>query len=258
MTTYFTFSSPFLIGKTRHAAGVRFLNDSYGLWSNQTFYAQYAYRQRLGKGTLSAGVELGFLNVIFNGDSTNLDQLGESDYHNSSDQAIPLGEASGMSFDMSLGVYYRTATWWAGASYGHLTQPHVDLSTQSSSEGTEMTLRGTMYVTGGYRFKVKNRNVALVPSAMLQTDFRSWDLNLTLMTEFKDRYRAGLGYRVGANVCVLLGVEIVNGLQLGYTYELPTSKLLLESYGSHEIFLAYGFDVLRPKRTNKYKSIRYL
>ena len=84
------------------------------------------------------------------------------------------------------------------------------------------------------------------------------DVNLTLMCDFKDRYRWGLGYRIAGSVNILLGVDIISGLQLGYSCELPTNKLLLESYGSHEIYLAYGFDILKPKRTNKYKSIRYL
>jgi hypothetical protein len=53
-------------------------------------------------------------------------------------------------------------------------------------------------------------------------------------------------------------MDIISGLQIGYTYELPTSKLIYESYGSHELYLAYGFDILKPKRTNKYKSVRYL
>ena len=35
MTTYFCFSSPFVIGKTKHGAGVRFMNDRYGLFTNQ-------------------------------------------------------------------------------------------------------------------------------------------------------------------------------------------------------------------------------
>ena len=259
MSTYFNFSSPFLIGKTKHAAGVRFLNDSYGLWSNQTFHVQYAYRHKIGKGYLSAGIELGFLNIKFSGDSVNLSQLGESEYHSDNDPVIPAGEASGMSFDLGAGVYYNTNRWWAGISYAHITQPKAELTTQSATEGSELKVRGTMYAHGGYKFVLKsNRDFALIPSAFLMTDFRSWDLNLNLMTEFKERYRWGLSYRVAANVAVLLGVEIVSGLNLGYTYELPTSKLLLESYGSHEVYLSYGFDILRPRRTNRYKSIRYL
>ena len=42
MTTYFSFSSPFVIGKTSHGAGVRFMNDRYGLFTNQALHLEYA------------------------------------------------------------------------------------------------------------------------------------------------------------------------------------------------------------------------
>ena len=253
MSTWFSFSSPFVIGKTSHGAGIRFLNDRYGLFTTQSLYAQYAYRLKLGKGYLSVGVDLGFVNVGFKGDSVNLSQMGD-EYHDANDQAIPVGSKSGMKFDMCLGLYYTTSTWWVGASYSHLTRPAIDWSDGANGAQQVVTLVGTMYVTGGYHFRLKNyREWVLTPSAMVMSDFASWDMNLTLMCDYKDRYRWGLGYRIMGSVNILLGVDIISGLQLGYSCELPTNKLLLESYGSHEIYLAYGFD-----RTNKYKSIRYL
>lgn len=253
MSTWFTFCSPFVIGKTRHGAGVRFLNDRFGLFTNQAFYAQYAYRQKLGKGYLSVGVDLGFVNVGFRGDSVNLKEM-EDEYHDADDDAIPQGSKSGMKFDMALGIWYSTPIWWVGASYNHLTRPKVDWDDYS-----DVKLVGTMYVTGGYHFRLKNnRDWMLTPSAMVMSDFVSWDVNLTLMCDYKDRYRWGLGYRIDGSVNILLGVDIIAGLQLGYSCELPTNKLMLESYGSHELYLSYGFDILKPKRTNKYKSIRYL
>lgn len=253
MSTWFSFSSPFVIGKTRHGAGVRFLNDRYGLFTTQSLYAQYAYRQKLGNGYLSIGIDLGFVNVGFKGDSINLKEMGD-DYHEATDESVPTGNKSGMKFDMGIGLYYSTPTWWVGASYSHLTRPTVDWD-----EYTAMSVVGTMYVTGGYHFRLKDyKEWVLTPSAMVMSDFVSWDINLTLMCDFKDRYRWGLGYRIAGSVNILLGIDIITGLQLGYSCELPTNKLLLESYGSHEIYLAYGFDILKPKRTNKYKSIRYL
>ena len=252
MSTWFSFSSPFVIGKTHHGAGVRFLNDRYGLFTTQSFYVQYAYRQRLGKGYLSIGVDLGFVNVGFRGDSVNLSQMGD-EYHES-DASIPTASKSGMNFDMVLGLYYATPVWWVGASYSHLLRPTIDWD-----EYSQVRLTGTMYVVGGYHFRLKdNRDWVLTPSAMVMSDFASWDVNLTLMCDYRDRYRWGLGYRIAGSVNILLGVDIISGLQLGYSCELPTNKLLLESYGSHEIYLSYGFDILKPKRTNKYKSVRYL
>ena len=258
MSTWFSFGSPFVIGKTSHGAGIRFLNDRYGLFTTQSLYAQYAYRQKLGKGYLSVGVDLGFVNVGFKGDSVNLSKMGD-DYHETTDEAIPTGSKSGMKFDLGVGLYYSTSTWWVGASFSHLTRPRIDWSDGATGVEQVVTLMGTMYVTGGYRFRLKNfREWVLTPSAMVMSDFASWDVNLTLMCDYKDRYRWGLGYRIMGSVNVLLGVDIISGLQLGYSCELPTNKLMLESYGSHEIYLAYGFNILKPKRTNKYKSIRYL
>ena len=254
MTTYFSFSSPFVIGKTKHGAGVRFMNDRYGLFTNQVLHVQYAYRQRLGKGYLSVGADLGFVNVGFKGDSVNLDQLSASDYFDVNDEAIPKGSKSGMTFDMALGLYYTTGVWWVGASYSHLTQPRVEWD-----EYTEVRLRGTLYVAGGYNFRFKHhKEWQLKPSLMMMTDFASWDINMSLLCEYKDKYRWGLGYRIAGSVNILLGIDIVSGLQLGYSCELPHNKLLLESFGTHEIYLAYGFNILKPKRTNKYKSVRYL
>lgn len=258
MTTYFSFSSPFTIGKTMHGAGVRFVNDRFGLFSNQSLYAGYAYKLRLGKGYLSVGAEFGFLNLSFAVDSVDLGD-GNDDYHVGSDEAVPNAAggnekgASGMGFDLGVGVYYSATSWWAGASYGHVTNPTLEWSDKSS-----VRVRGTLYVAGGYNWRLKNRDWMLMPSAMLQTDFRGWDLNLTMLAQVKERFRFGLGYRIAGSVNVLLGVDIISGLQLGYTYELPANGLLKESYGSHELYLAYGFNVLKPKRTNKYKSVRYL
>ena len=138
MSTWFTFHSPFVIGKTRHGAGVRFLNDRFGLFRTQSLYAQYAYRQKLGNGYLSAGLDLGFVNVGFKGDSINLSQMGD-DYHEATHESVPTGNKSGMKFDMGIGLYYCTPTWWVGASYSHLTRPTIKWD-----EYTEVTLVGTM------------------------------------------------------------------------------------------------------------------
>jgi hypothetical protein len=115
-----------------------------------------------------------------------------------------------------------------------------------------------MYVVGGYNWQLKDKDWMLLPSMMLQTDFKSWDVNMTLLAQLKKRYRFGLGYRLAGSVNVLLGMDIINGLQIGYTYELPANALLKESFGSHELYLSYGFNILRPRNTNRIKSVRYL
>ncbi|MBQ7192676.1 MAG: PorP/SprF family type IX secretion system membrane protein [Paludibacteraceae bacterium] len=262
MTTYFTVAVPFPIAKTKHAAGVRFLNDMYGLFSNQSFHVQYAYRHQLGKGYIAAGIDIGFANISFDAKKVNIDSIAQANdggYHKgtSEDEAIPTSTGSsgvnGMGFDLGLGLYYSAPTWWASVSYSHLTQPKIHWSDQ-----TYMTMHGTLYVAGGYNWRLHNPKWVLKPSLMMMTDFTFWDINLNLLAEVKNRYRFGAGYRIAGSVNFLLCMDIINGLQLGYTYELPANRLIRATYGSHELFLAYAFSIVKPKRTNKYKSVRYL
>lgn len=262
MTTYFTVSAPFHIANTKHGAGVRFLNDIYGLFSNQSFHVEYAYRHKLGNGYLSAGIDLGFANISFKADKVNLDSIAnleQDGFHHkaSDDPAIPVASGkdgvTGMSFDMALGLYYKAPQWWASVSYSHVNRPKVEWSDRAF-----MTLIGTMYLAGGYNWRLPGKDWTLKPSAMLMTDFAAWDINLSLLAEVKQRYRFGAGYRILGSVNLLFSADIISGLQLGYTYELPANRLIKGSYGAHEIFLAYQLDILKPKRTNRYKSIRYL
>jgi hypothetical protein len=142
-----------------------------------------------------------------------------------------------------------------------VTQPYIEWKSQQTQTENVVgvTLIGTMYVHGGYNWRLKhNKDFVMQPSMLVQTDFREWDVTLAWMTEYKERYRWGLSYRVLANVGVYLGIDIISGLALNYCYELPTSKLLIESWGSHELYLAYQFNILGPKRNNRYKSVRYL
>ena len=136
------------------------------------------------------------------------------------------------------------------------------------SDKATVDVVGTFYLAGGYNWRLKNKDWVLMPSVMLSLGgskdeddkvvYNAWDVNLTFLAQAYDRYRFGLGYRIAGSVNVLFAVDIVSGLELGYTYELPANGLIRESYGSHEVFLAYGFNVLKPKRTNRYKSVRYL
>lgn len=263
MTTYVTFSSPFKIKKTKHAAGVRFLNDRAGLWTNQALHAQYAYKHAIGKGTLSVGVELGFLNVGFRGDSVNISQIasafgGNEGYFQDNDQYIPTKAVSGMGFDMGVGVWYTATNWYAGLNYTHLTQPKISWMYSDNKEYKTKAV-GALFLVGGYNYRFKRaKQWQLKPSMMVMTDFRNWDINMTMLADYKDKYRFGLGYRLLGSVNLLASIEIFSGFQIGYTWEIQTSKLMTEGYGSHEIYIAYGFNILQQKRTNKYKSIRYL
>ena len=114
---------------------------------------------------MSVGADLGFINLSFAVDSVNLKDVAElvqeHAYHNATDNAIPESSGqngvSGMGFDMGVGVYYATSTWWAGVSYGHVTQPVLEWSDQ-----TEVPVRGSFYAAGGYNWRLRDKKWVLM------------------------------------------------------------------------------------------------
>ena len=51
---------------------------------------------------------------------------------------------------------------------------------------------------------------------------------------------------------------MLNGLSIGYADDLPASKIITASHGSHELFLSYEFGLSFGKKDKKYKSVRIL
>jgi hypothetical protein len=63
---------------------------------------------------------------------------------------------------------------------------------------------------------------------------------------------------VGGAMSALLGIELLNGIMVGYSYDLELSPLLKYNSGSHEITVRYCFDLSLDKSPQKYESIRFL
>lgn len=249
-TTLFTVNTPFKIGKTHHAAGIQFINDMFGVFANQQINAQYTYKFKFQYGTLSVGANIGVLNLICYGDSI---KMVESDYHTENDPAIPQGTQSGIGFDLSAGIYFSNAAWFAGVSILHAPGADIKLG-----DKYDFKINQAMTAVGGYNIKLPNNNYQLKPSALLYTDFVSWQAQISLLLDYKNKYWGGLAYSIQDAVSFSFGAEIIDGLQLGYCFDLPTSSMIRATHGSHELYLSYDFNIFKPKYNQKHKSIRLL
>lgn len=249
-TTLFTVNTPFKIGKTHHAAGIQFVNDIFGIFANQQINAQYAYKFKFEYGTLSIGANIGVLNLICYGDSV---KMVESDYHTENDPAIPQGTQSGVGFDLSAGVYFSNAVWYAGVSILHAPGAEIKLG-----DKYDFKINQAMTAVGGYNIKLPNANYQLKPSALLYTDFVSWQAQISLLLDYKNKFWGGLAYSIQDAVSFSFGAEIIDGLQLGYCYDLPASSMIRATHGSHELYISYDFNIFKPKYNQKHKSIRLL
>ena len=251
-TTEFSINSPFRIGKINQGIGLKFLNDKVGLFTNQSAHLQYAYKKKIGAGNLSIGADLGFESIGFRGDSVHAISIG--DYHDLiSDTEIPKTAVVGTSFDMSLGVFYSTPKYYTGISYLHLNNPVINWG-----DLNKFKQYGSLFITGGYNWVLPDSKYTFKPTTLLKTDFSSLQFDLTVRMEYDSKYWGGLSYRLQDAVVFLVGINVGSGLSIGYSYDLPTTKIITVSSGSHELMLMYSFAYVFGKRNSKYKSIRIL
>lgn len=230
--------------------GINIISDELGYEKNSWVSLAYAYKIGLSFGTLGIGLSAGVYSKSINGEWYIPEYNGV--YGSTSDPGIPQGEVSQMAFDIGLGLYLKANNYFAGASVTHVNQAAILFDGEAS---TYMTRH--YYLSGGYNIKLPDPLFELRSLFLFKTDIASWQIDLNATVFYNEKYWGGLNYRYQDAISLLFGIELFNGMTLGYAFDLTTSAIGRYGYGSHEIFIGYSFELER-KRTRKYKSIRFL
>ena len=249
-TLVFSFGLPTKVFGLNSGIGFNIISDEIGFEKNILVSLDYAYRTKTEIGDLSFGASFGFYNMAVNGGNRWYFPTGE--LWDSSDTKYPQSEASQLAFDMGIGAFLRSKDYFIGVSATHINQPTIILSDEARTY-----LARHYYLAAGYNISLSDPLFELQPSVYMKSDGVAYQVDCLVDLVYRKRFSAGLNYRINDAVCVLLGVEMSNGLKIGYAYDLITSPLSGYTGGSHEIYLSYSFD-LGKNRIKKYKSIRYL
>ncbi|HNZ69898.1 MAG: type IX secretion system membrane protein PorP/SprF [Prolixibacteraceae bacterium] len=232
--------------------GINIISDELGPESNVLVNFAYAWRKSLSFGDLGVGVSLGMFNKSLSGEW----EIPEDDLGiytpPGSDPAIPEGEVSQVAFDAGMGVYLKSARYYLSASVTHINQASIKFSDLASTY-----LARHYYLMGGYNIKLSDPLFELRPSFLLKSDLAGWQVDLNTNVVYDDRLWGGLSYRTKDAVALLMGAELMNGLRVGYSFDLVTSAIGRYGYGSHEVFISYSVDI-EKNRSRKYKSVRFL
>lgn len=255
---FFSVNMPLTISGTKHGVGLAFSSDELGLFKSQDVLLQYSYKMKLHKGVLGLGLNIGWLSQTY--DKANADFTGNGnaaidgdDYHAQDDAYAYSGaEDNAVGFDVGVGCYYNDEKIFAGVSVAHLNSKSMNYGIDS----TLMYVPRIFYLTGGYNISLSNTLYVLKPSTQVKTDFESMQVDLSCLVEYDKKINGGLSYRMGDSFAFLIGGNLITGLTIGYSYDLPVSKMIV-SGGSHEIYLRYSFKPEFSKK-NKYKSDRIL
>lgn len=248
--TYMNIELPFSIENSKHGAGIGFLNQGIGLFTNQSIVLKYAYHKKINEKTsLSGGLNIQFNSIGFNvKDAT----TGTSDFHSPNDPAIPTGsEISDLKTDIGVGAMVKNETYLLGVALQNIVSPTYQLS------NTEYNTPMNINLVGIYNIKTISSLYLIQPSVLVKTDFATWQCELGSTIQYKEKYWGGLGYRFQDAFIFQVGMQLANGLTIGYAFDLPISSMIYTSVGSHELSLSYSFKIEFSKKQT-YKSIRHL
>ena len=255
-----TADMPFKLFNKRFGTGISLQQESLGLYRNLTADAQLSYKMKFLKGTLSFGIQVGFMNENFKGSKVILPD--DDDYHEGSDDDIPTTDLSGSSIDLGAGVFYEHKYFRAGVSLQNANSPVITFNAESGAgtneKNYEFQAGRTLYFMAGSNIQIKNTLFELIPSVLVKSDFTFTTAEATARLRYRKFLSAGVGYRYDDAVSIMLGAEFKN-FYLGYSFDYPTSAISKASSGSHEIFAGYSLKLdLSEKNRHKHKSIRIM
>jgi type IX secretion system PorP/SprF family membrane protein len=244
--------SPFNINS---GVGLDIMTEKIGFENNKRFNFAYAYRMNLPSGKLAVGASLGFINDVL--DPKWKSWQNGTIVDGSTDNAVPVGDTKGTSnsFDVGLGVLYKTEKYYVGFSSSHINKPKLNYKVT----GKTASYIPTIYqVTGGYNIQLSNPLLELAPSFYVYTDTKVSQLCLDANVIYNKKFWGGLAFRPGDAIIGMIGFELKSGVKVGYSYDFITSDIAKHSSGGHEFFLGYNFKIETEKLPQKYKSVRFL
>jgi type IX secretion system PorP/SprF family membrane protein len=249
---FFEVDAPFKLLGMQHGIGFTFFQDKLGNNTNLNPALTYALQFKMGDGTLGIGIQAGLMQSSVKSDWITPGGEGNTDKY------IPNGAGEGMPLNLAFGLFYRKDDIYFGASVINLNSPTISSPSQNPNQTATYNIPRQFYVTAGYNMQLANPVYEFKPAILLKSDGVATDMDLNLTLVYNKKFWGGVSYRTGSAIIGMIGIELIENLKVGYSYDFATSALSKESSGSHEVVLNYTFKLGVEKAPQKYKSIRFL
>jgi len=227
--------------------GLSVLNDKIGPTNTTAIYANFAYKLKINENAKLAFGLKGGVNLRSNGLSTlALDE--------SNDAAFASDVTSDVLPNFGFGLYYYTDKFYAGLSTPKLLENDFKTNTVSGSSSIASEKRHYFLIVGTV-FPITD-NVKLKPTGFMKvTEGAPMEGDITLTALFKEKLWAGVMFRTGDALGLLVGANLTDQLALGYSFDWSyTNTTFKYNAGSHELMLRYD---LIYNNAKKIRSPRY-
>ncbi len=217
-------------------AGIGFtiLNDRTGPLNRFSAYGTYSYHLGIGpKTSIAGGISAGIKNTTLN--------AGLLKFENPNDAAVAgAGYLNKLKPEMNMGLWLYSSDYFVGLSAQNIIGSELNYSQKVDNDTiTHGKLVPHMFLTAGYKYFLTD-DITFLPSVLfkyISSSPFSFDVNTKF--QYRDVIWAGASYRYQDSWSALIGVNISNSVNIGYSYDVTTSKLNTVSNGSHEIMIGF-------------------
>ena len=227
--------------------GASVINDKIGPVNMTSLSADFSYKIKLGKkANFAFGIKAAL--AMLNGNINSL-EVADAD-----DEIFVQNINARMMPNFGFGMYYYTDKYYVGLSTPKLLEN--SFVKEEIMTGTKVggEIRHYFFIAGAI-FDINN-SLKVKPSTFVKyTGNAPLEADITANFIYNDKVSAGLMFRTGDAVGLLLGMNLSKKLLVGYSFDWSYSiNTITYNKGSHEIMLQYDFSLL-PK--TKVMSPRY-
>jgi len=232
--------------------GAYVFNDRNGIMSRTGILAAYAYHMELGKSNGTPNyLSLGLAATVY---QYAIDLNGNLLLHDINDDFLNNYDRVVIIPDFNFGASYTTSKYYVGFAMSCLSRGSLLFMSSGDNKNSEL---GYYFLTGGYKIGFPgNRDFELEPSVLIKSSdmvFKSAQMDLTARVYYKSDYWAGLSYRTGDAIILLLGLKYDRFI-FAYAFDMTLTAIRKQSFGSHELTMAikFGESARRYKWINAY------
>jgi len=217
-----------------HGVGLTMVNDKTGLYNRFTADISYAYHLGLNATTnIAAGFSAGISRVGY--DRSKATPIDPTDPL----VAANAGEINKIRPDLNAGLWLYSANYFIGLSAQQIIPQKIKFIDDTNNMGNLQVPH--LFATAGYRLLL-NEDINAIPSVMFKYVNSSptspqFDFNIKL--QYRDLCWAGASYRLNDGYAGMIGVNVGNTFNVGYSYDFTTSRLNTASRGTHEIIIGF-------------------
>jgi len=219
----------------RHSAGLTFQRETFGPQFVNTAYGTYSHKIRTGhESFLSLGIQAGLFNSVTDWSMVDFVMHEEDPAYGHNERW------KSNKFDANLGAHFQAENFYIGVSARHLSAPRFDEIFDQSGDNWHSRVRRQFFVMGGYNFIVNNDFDVRPRMLMRYKPTVPLAISTGVDVVYHDRFSLGANFMTGQNAVTLMATgEIVEGLRIGYAFDMIFGALQNFQKGSHEIFVSY-------------------